>query len=37
MKSMYGGDYTAYFDSMGGFYSGFNVWRSCSPARTASS
>lgn len=27
MKSMYGGDYTAYFDSMGGFYSGFNVWQ----------
>ncbi|EKC75471.1 ABC transporter ATP-binding protein, partial [human gut metagenome] len=27
MKSMYGGDYSSYFDSMGGFYSGFNVWQ----------
>ena len=27
MKSMYGGDYSSYFESMDGFYSGFNVWQ----------
>lgn len=27
MSSMYGGDYSSYFSSMGGFYSSFNVWQ----------
>ncbi|MEI3089689.1 MAG: hypothetical protein V8T01_06935 [Oscillospiraceae bacterium] len=27
MKSMYGGDYSSDFYSMGGFVSGFNVWQ----------
>ncbi len=27
MSSMYGGDYSSYFSSMGNFYSSFNVWQ----------
>ena len=31
MSSMYGGDYSAYFDSMGGFYENMNVWTELMP------
>ena len=37
MANMYGGDFSSYFDTMGGFFSGFESWRRCSRARAASS